>query len=180
MLVLTEPISSGCCGVAIAAEHRAERLHLERIAQLRAGAVSLDVADVRGREAGAPSAPRGSTASCAGPLGAVSPLLGPSWLTALPRITREDSVAVGLGIAQALEHHDAAAFGAREAVGGCVEGLAAAVGRQHARVRQRDEQVRRKDEVDAAGQRHAATRRCAATDRPGARRRARRSRPCRP
>ena len=27
------------------------------------------------------------TPSCAGPLGAVSPALGPSWLTALPRIT---------------------------------------------------------------------------------------------
>ena len=59
MLVLTEPTSSGCA-VAAVAEHGAERLDLDGIAERGAGAVGLDVADVVRREAGAARGPRGS------------------------------------------------------------------------------------------------------------------------
>ena len=63
-----------------------ERCDLDRIAERRAGAVRLDVADVRrARRRRCASASR-ITASCAGPFGTVSPLLRPSWLTAEPRI----------------------------------------------------------------------------------------------
>ena len=114
------------------AEHGAKRPHLDRIAQRRAGAVRLDVADVAGATPASASAAR-ITASCAGPLGAVSPLLRPSWLTAEPRMTARIAVAVGQGVGQPLEHEDAAALAADVAVGGRVERLAPAVRRQHPR-----------------------------------------------
>ena len=69
---------------------------------------------------------------------------------------REDAVARRLGHGQALEHDDAAAFAAHEAVGPRVEGLAATVGRHHAGPRQRDGRLRRAQHVDPAGQGHAA------------------------
>ena len=47
MFVLTEPISSGSLDASLRSEHRAERLNLDRIAERRAGAVRLDVADYR-------------------------------------------------------------------------------------------------------------------------------------
>ena len=73
------------------------------------------------------------TASCDGPFGAVRPLLGPSWLTAVPRITARTRSPSASASRQPLEHHDAAAFAPHEAVGGGVERLAAAVGRHHAK-----------------------------------------------
>ena len=86
--VLTEPIERAAVPArGRAREYRAERGDLDRIAQRRAGAVRLDVVDVAGAHA-RPRPARGAiTACCARPLGAVSPLLGPSWLTAEPRIT---------------------------------------------------------------------------------------------
>ena len=52
MLVFTEPTSSGRSSRRPGAEHRAERLHLDRVAERRAGAVGLDVVDVGRRDAG--------------------------------------------------------------------------------------------------------------------------------
>ena len=74
--------------VAALAEHRAERAELDRIAGARAGAVRLDVA-ARGRRA---RRRRGRRVAAAPPgrsrLGVpIEPLLRPSLLTALPRIT---------------------------------------------------------------------------------------------
>ena len=96
------------------------------------------------------------TCSCAGPLGAVRPLLRPSWLTALPRITRETRSPSATRIAQPLEHHDAAAFAAHVAVGRRVEGLAAAVGAIMPAFENAIVSSRRQDQVDAAGQRGVA------------------------
>ena len=94
MFVLTEPISSGWPARRPSPKHGAERLHLDRIAQRRAGAVRLDVVDVGGPHAGVGQRLRGSRASCAGPFGAVSPLLRPSWLTADAADHGQDAVAV--------------------------------------------------------------------------------------
>ena len=51
-----------------------------------------------------------------GPLGAVRPLLAPSWLTAVPRITAEDPVAVALGVGEPLQQEQAGALGPAGAV----------------------------------------------------------------
>ena len=66
-----------------------------------------------------------------------------------------------------------------ETVGRRVERLAATVRRQHPRVRQRDVEIRRENQVDAAGQRHVAVAGAQAPDRPDARRPATTSTRCR-
>ena len=47
----------------------------------------------------------------AGPLGAVSPLLAPSWLTALPADHREDGMPVALGVGQPFQQQQPRALG---------------------------------------------------------------------
>ena len=169
MFVFTEPISSGRAADRPRAEHAAERRDLDRIAQRRAGAVRLDVVDVGRPDARRrPSASR-ITASWAGPLGAVSPLLAPSWLMAVPRRQRQHPIAVRHGVRQALEHDDAAALAAHEAVGAGVERPAAPLGRDHPRLREGDAVLRREDQVDAAGERHPALVGPQALARPGGR-----------
>ena len=113
--------------VATGAEHRAERADLDRIAERRAGAVRLDIADRAGATPARSSAAR-ITACWAGPFGTVSPLLRPSWLTAVPRITAQIAVAGRHRVGQPLQHDHAAALAAHVAVGRGVERLAAAVG----------------------------------------------------
>src|SRR5207302_11449552 len=64
----------------------------------------------------------------------------------------QDSVAVALGVAQALEHHHATPLAADVAVGRRVERLAPAIGRQHPRLAETNEKMRSIDAIDAAGQ----------------------------
>ena len=67
-------------------KHGSQRACLDRVAEQGPGAVRLHVVDPPGEIAGPPVglAEHGFLAAR---LGAVSPLLRPSWLTALPRIT---------------------------------------------------------------------------------------------
>ena len=58
--VFTDPTTSGRSAAGRCAEHAAERLHLDRIAERGAGAVRLDVVDVGGLDAARARAPRGS------------------------------------------------------------------------------------------------------------------------
>ena len=96
MLVLTEPSVSGRSVGRRSTEHRAERLDLDRVAERRAGAVRFDVADLRRVDARVRRAPRGSTASCARPFGAVRPLLRAVLVDGGAADDRQDAVAVGL------------------------------------------------------------------------------------
>ena len=59
-------------------------------------------------------APGAITASCAGPFGAVRPLLRPSWLTAEPRITARMRSPSAQRVGQPLEHDHAAALAAHD------------------------------------------------------------------
>ena len=77
---------AGTSRVASLAEHGPQRGELDGIAERRAGAVGLDIVDPPRVDSGVPVG-RASTASCADRLGAVRPLVRPSWLTAPPRIT---------------------------------------------------------------------------------------------
>jgi hypothetical protein len=136
-------------------EHVAQRAHFERIAQFGAGAMGLDEAHFAGGHAGALE--RGTDHGLL--RRAVRCGEARTRTVLVDRATQDDgqdAVAIGARIGQPLEHHDATAFAARETVGGGIEGLAAAVGGQHARVRQRDVQLGRQDQVDAAGQRQPA------------------------
>ena len=159
------------CASRSAPKHRAERLQLDRIAERRARAVRLDVADSRGATPARASAVANDRL-CAGPLGAVSPLLGPSWLTALPRITRIDAVAVAPRRRRAASARRRRS--PRRARSRRPSRRTSCSGRraQHApHLRQRDGHLRRQDQVDAAGQRQRRTRRCAGSGTPGAPRR---------
>ncbi len=84
MLVLTDPRSSGSDrGAAVRAAARA------RTSIGSPSAVPVPCASTYATSCGATPALASAsriTASCAGPLGAVSPALGPSWFTALPRM----------------------------------------------------------------------------------------------
>ena len=64
--------------IAVGPKYGAERLNLERITELGAGAVRFDKSDFARRHTRPDVSASRMTASCAGPLGAVSPLLGPS------------------------------------------------------------------------------------------------------
>ena len=72
-------------------------------------------------------------------MGAVSPLLAPSWLTALPRIDGQDAVAVAPGVGEPLQQQHADALGPAGAVRRRGERLAAAVGGETALAARIDE-----------------------------------------
>jgi hypothetical protein len=65
---------------------------------------------------------------------------------------RQDGVASGLGVRQALEHHHAAAFAAHKAIGAGIEGFAAPIGGHHSHARGRHGEVGREHHIHAAGQ----------------------------
>ena len=88
----------------------------------------------------------------AGPLGAVRPLVAPSWLIALPRMTAQHLVAVALGVGEPFQQQQADALGPAGAVGAGGEGLAAAVGGQPALAAELDEHGRGGHDGDAAGE----------------------------
>ncbi|EDT00905.1 hypothetical protein BamIOP4010DRAFT_5583 [Burkholderia ambifaria IOP40-10] len=132
-----------------------QRLDLDRVAEGRPRTVGLDIGDVAGHEAG--------LIQCATdhPFLRIAARHGqPAARTALidRRATddTEHAVAVGERVGQALEHHHAATFAAHIAVRRRVEGLAPAVRRQHARLRETDHHLGRKHQVDAACKRHVA------------------------
>ncbi|CAB3969492.1 hypothetical protein BCO9919_03790 [Burkholderia cenocepacia] len=131
-----------------------QRLDLDRVAEGRPGTVGLDIGDVTGHDAG--------LVQCA----ADHPFLGiavrhgqPAARAALvDRRAAHDAehpVAVGERVGEALEHHHAAPFAAHVAVRRRVEGLAASVRRQHARLRETDHDLGRQHQVDAARECHA-------------------------
>ena len=106
---------------------------LDGIAQRRAGAVGLDVADRLRRRRRRPPGPRRSPRAWPSTLGAVKPTLrAPSLLMAEPRITAWIGSPSAQGVRQALEHHDAGAAAADGAPGRGVEGPAVAVRREDA------------------------------------------------
>ena len=145
-----------------------------------AGAVRLHVTDSRGRQLAVASASR--TSACwARPFGAARTVEWPSWLTAEPRMTRQDAVAVGDGIGQPLEHDDAAALAAHEAVGARRRTSGSGPsGDMKPTLRQGDHEIGREHQRHAAGERDVAVARRAGSGRRGGRRRARTNRPCRP
>ena len=142
-------------GIASVRKDGAECADLDRIAERSARAVRLDITDGTGSIPATSSAAR-ITASCAGPLGAVSPPLRPSWLTALPRTTARMRSPSARASRESPQHDDAAALAAHISVGRGVEGLAPAIRRHHPRLREADVHLGRQNEIDAAGQRQVA------------------------
>ncbi len=131
------------------AEHRLQRAHLDRIAHLRAGAVRLDIADARGRDA------RVRARAADHRLLRLAVRRGDAVAGAVlvhggTADHREDPIAGRERVVEPLQDHHAAALAAHIAVGVRVERAAAARRRHHARLRERDRHVRREHEIHAA------------------------------
>ena len=151
---LEGPDAQRRAGVA-AGVYRRERLDLDRIAQRRARPVRLDIVDIGGRHAG-PLERGAQHGHLRGAVRGGEAAARPVLVHRAPANHRDDAVAVGLRVRQALEHHHAAAFAPDESVGGRIERLAASIGRQHAGLREQHAVVGRQDEVDASRNGHPA------------------------
>ena len=127
-----------------------QRAEFDRVAQRRAGAVRLDVVDLRRPNPGPPERrPHHlSLRLAAGNGEAAAGAVGVHRAAADQRV---DPVAVGTGSGQRLEHHDADPLAAPVPVRLLGEGLAAPVRRQRAAGGHREVDRRRDDHVDAAG-----------------------------
>ena len=153
MLVFTEPTTSGRSATAAGAEHGAEGLDLDRVAQPRAGAVGFDVTDVGGGQAGVGQ--RGAEHGLLRrAVGSGQPVAAPVVVHRAAANHGQDAIAVGHRVGKPLEHDHAAPFAANVSVGRGVERLAAAVGGHHVGLGQGQRHLGAEDQIHAAGQRH--------------------------
>ncbi len=138
---------------AARAEHLPQARQFGRVAEPGAGAVGLDVVDVLERDARAAHGGQHGR-GLPGGAGVRYPGGGAAAVHAPAAHHRVDGVAVGDGEVEPFQDDERAALAAGEAVGPCVEGEAAAVGRERAQVRQARSGLGVDDQVHASGDRH--------------------------
>ncbi|GAA2464865.1 hypothetical protein GCM10010422_01710 [Streptomyces graminearus] len=138
-------------GRASRAQHRAERGRLDGVADLGAGAVQLDVADVRGVDTGA-LAGEPEHLFLSGAQGHGQPVAAAVVVDGAAADHAVDGVAVRDGTGEGFEDDDAAALAADVAVGAGVEGEAAAVGGQSAELGGAQGAFGHEVETDATGE----------------------------
>ena len=109
------------------------RLHLDRVTERSAGAVRLQVVHVPTAEPGAVQS-GGDETLLGTTIGDGQTAGGTVLVHRAAADHRADPVPVALGVGEPLEHQHTAALTADVTVGGRVEGLAAAVRRQHPRL----------------------------------------------
>ena len=135
------------------AVHRGHAGVLDGVADRRSGAVCLDHADGGSIDAGRGQG--GTEHRDLGVTGRGQDVVGATVLVGSGSTDhREHPVAIALGVVEALEHDDAAAFGPDEAVGFDVEGMAAPGRRQHSLAGRRGVQARIEHQHHATGQGH--------------------------
>ncbi len=155
----TEPAEGGAERRALALRKRVERLgqalEFDGVALRRPGAVQFDKAQRGDRYAGAFVRRDDDLGlrACAG-IGECVGLAAVVHGAALDDAV--DRIAVGDRALQRLQQQECRAFAAHVAVGGVVERLARAGGREHPHLRERDVTRRREQQIDAAGQRKLA------------------------
>ena len=142
-------------GGAPGTEHRTRGLSFDRVAQRRPGAVGFQVTDVGGVDPGAIQR-IGDHPLLSHAVGHRQPARGAVLVDGTAADDRADPVAVAKRILEAFDDDDAAALAAHIAVGGCVERLAPAVGRQHVRAGEGDHRGGREQHVGPTGQRQVA------------------------
>ncbi|CAI2538542.1 Uncharacterised protein [Serratia ficaria] len=128
-------------GIAALGQHRAEGLNLNGVAEAGAGAVTLDVADVGGPDAGLLQGGPHHRLLCRAaryrqPLGMAVMVDGAA------ADHRRDGVAVAQRIAQPLKHHHPAAFRPARAIGLCGECFTVPVASQPAQMVKTDKHTR--------------------------------------
>ena len=142
----------GALRAATAPIDRCRGGQLDRIADDRPCAVSFQVVGVAGSDAGAAQRLEHGP-FLRGAAGHGQALTGAVLIHRRASEDCPDAVAGGLGVAEALEHHQAAALPADEAVGGLVEGPALTSGRQHSRTGAQLKRTTGQEDVDSSGQR---------------------------
>ena len=142
-------------GFASNAERRTGGLRLDRVAQRCAGPVRLQVADLTGCDAGALQRIGDDPLLC----NAVRHRQATRCAVLVDRTTADhgaNMVTVADRVLKPLDDDDAATLTAHVAVGGRIERLAFAIGREHVRTGERDHGRRGEQDVRAAGQRQVA------------------------
>ena len=114
-------------------EDRAEYLSLQRVAELGTCPMRLDKADLPGCDACERECRANDCFLCR-PIGCRETTARPILIDRTAADNRENSVTVGLGVAQALQYDHATPFAASKAVRGSGEGLAPPIGGQHSRL----------------------------------------------
>ncbi len=137
--------------LAVLAVGGQEGLGLDGVAELGTGAVAVHDVDVGRGHAGVGEG-LADDALLRGPVGGGQSVGGAVLVDGAAADDREDLVAVAQGVGEALDEHQADAFGEAHAVGGLGVGLAAAVGRHGALAAEADEGVGRGHDAHAAGQ----------------------------
>ena len=132
-----------------------QRAQLDGVAQGGAGAVGLHVIDLGRRDAGAYQRVADHLA--------LRPAIGCCHAIALAVVVdrraadhRADRSLLGTRVRQAHQCHHAAAFATHVTVGACIEGLAAAIGRERLQLAQSDGHLGRQHQVHATGQSQVA------------------------
>ena len=136
-------------------EDRADRLHLDRVAEGRPGPVRLEVADRGGGDAGRPESPPEESLLRRG-RGNGQPAGRPVVVDRRAADQGEDAVPSGSGDRQPLQDEEGAPLSPDVAVGRAVERLAVAVAGQHPGLLEERGGLRRQDHVDSARERQGA------------------------
>ena len=134
------------------AEDLMQRTQFDRIAECGAGAVRLDVIDVRRLQSRRRQC-RSNHGLLSRPTGHGLPTAGSVLVDGRAAHHRQHRIPVAHCIAEPLEHHDAAALAADVAVGAGVESLASAIRSQHAPPRGGNAVFRAQHQVDPGHQR---------------------------
>ena len=138
-------------GGSISAESFRERMRLDRIAHRRAGAVGFDEADLFGRDsrirAGVSHQSRLRLRARQRDAVGVSVLIDRR-----PQNHALNRIAIRDRLRKSLEQHHARAFAAHKSAGGCIEGGAPALGREHRSLRKSDKPARRNHHRHASRQ----------------------------
>ncbi|CAI1041162.1 Uncharacterised protein [Serratia entomophila] len=140
---------------AMAAQHVLQGAHLDRVAQRRAGAVAFDIVHVLAAQPGFRQRPR-DDGLLRQPIRRRHGDAAPVLVHRRPADHRQNGVAVGLRVAEALQHHRTCAFAAAIAVRSFIERGASPLRRQCFGRAGADEHPVVQHHVHAAHQRHRA------------------------
>ena len=146
------PEPQGMIRVAALSQHRAQGGGFDRVAQLRAGAVAIDIVHLPRQPPGlgvGPAQHRLLSGPAGGGHAVGAAVLGGPVATD----HRQHPVAVLLRLGQRFEHHQATAFAQHNAVAGGVKGPAAVALRQHPQLGQPNHLIRAGQHADPARQR---------------------------
>ena len=140
----------GALRIASGSEHGAECAHFDGVTQGGAGPVGFHVVDIQGRELGIGQG-LADDGLLGQSVGGGQPVAASVLIDGRAAEQAEDGIAVGLGVGQSLEQHDATPFAAHKPIRLGRERLTATRRRQHPRLVERRGRIGRHDQTHTAG-----------------------------